>query len=68
MRTVFSARRAAGIVSNWIQTDASVLDSQYEPADPAKEDALAYAFYALLDDKELEEVFHDLAVPADGSD
>ena len=67
MRTVFSPRRGAGIV--WsdasIPIDASASDSQYEPADPAKEDALAYAFYALLDDTELKEVFGDLAVPAD---
>jgi hypothetical protein len=67
MRTVFSPRKGAGIV--WsdarIPIDASASDSQYQPPDPAKEDALAYAFYALLDDKELQEVLGDLAVPAD---
>jgi hypothetical protein len=67
MRTVFSPRKGAGIVWSdaWIPIDASAPNSQHEPADPVKEDALAYAFYALLDDKELKEVFGDLAVPAD---
>jgi hypothetical protein len=51
----------------WIPLDESI-DRPDQPADPVPEDALAYSFYALLDDPELREVFGSLNVAASGSD
>lgn len=70
MRVAASTPRGTGIVSSdgWIPLDASIPNWQYELADLVKEDTLAYAFYALLDDAELREVFDDLTVAANGLD
>ncbi len=70
MRVAASTPRGTGIVSSdgWIPLDASIPNWQYELADLVKEDTLAYAFYALLDDAELREVFDGLTVPANGLD
>ena len=46
-----------------ILLDAPMIDWRGRSADLAGDD-LAYAFYALLDDAELREVFGDFVVPA----
>lgn len=71
MRTMSqTAPRGTRRVSSdgWISLGDSMIDWQDQPADPIKEDALAYSFYALLDDAELREVFGDFTVPAAASD
>ena len=61
MRVISSASRGMRLVSDddWISRDASIIESQDRLADAVKGDALAYLFYALLDDSELREVFGD---------
>jgi hypothetical protein len=70
MRVAASTPRGTGIVSSdgWIPLDGSIPNWQHELADLVKQDILAYAFYALLDDAELREVFDEFTVPADGLD
>ena len=69
MRTISSVPGRTRIISSeaWIPLDESI-DPQDQPADPVQEDALAYSFYALLDDAELREVFGSLNVAVNGSD
>ena len=58
------------MVSNdgWTARAASIVDPQHRLADPVKEDAMAYSFYALLDDAELQEVFGDSVIRSNTSD
>ena len=51
-----------------IPLDDSIVDRQDRPVDALKVDALAYSFYALLDDAELRDVFGNLNVAANESD
>ena len=69
MRTVSSVpgRARTSSSESWIPSDEAI-DRQDQPADPVQEDALAYSFYALLDDVELREVFGSLNVAVNGSD
>ena len=69
MPTISSVPGRARIISSeaWIPPDESI-DPQDQPAEPVHEDALAYSFYALLDDAELREVFGSLNVAVNGSD
>jgi hypothetical protein len=69
MRTVsfISGRRRKISSEAWIPLDESI-DRPDLPADAVPEDALAYSFYALLDDAELREVFGSLSVAVSGSD
>lgn len=48
--------------------DVSTIDWLKYRADPREEDALAYSFYALLDDAGLREVFGDLTVSTHASE
>jgi hypothetical protein len=69
MRTISSVPGRTRIASSeaWIPLAESI-DRQDQPADPVQQDALAYSFYALLDDIELREVFDNLNVAVNGSD
>ena len=70
MRIGSSASRGTRMVSKdgWTSRAASVMDSQHGPEHPVKEDAVAYAFYALLDDAELREVFGGSVIRSNTSD